>query len=358
MPQRATSRLCLAVALAAGLLLWIALRGPGNGVVDDRPPSEWDARTLAAVDEIRASIDYSIRTSEFSTAREILAQHLRHFPKDPRGPYLMAKLLIAEENLANRADALKYFEQSLKMDPNNPSAWFEAAVVSNQLGQTDQAVEKMRQAHTRAPKNIRTKMYLGRLLLKQGHVEASQKLLREVLALDASRPEAHGILAMTLEKTDPAGAVKHLQKALSLVDVDHEHYDAYLLLKADLHNRLNQPKQARPLLIRIASRRKDEPVVEQLAICYELLGYPLKAALERGGLSDTRPESARCAIRATRAFVDAAIAGKPDLRSAEHYLQRAEHWAATNTQAISHRKHVDALKKRRSTGPPRKTPRS
>ena len=215
-------------------------------------------------------------------------------------------------------------QKSLALDETDHEAWFMAACLADDLGRLDEAADMMQRARELSAETTRYTLYLGTFRLKQGRIEEGRQLLKEALAQNSELVAAHGALAMSLADQQPAAAMDHLATALDLMGPDHHKYHDYLLLKAALHNRLNQPRVARRLLHRILPHRRDEAVTRELARSYRLSAEPLKAAFTWADLSDAEPEQAAYALEATRAFLEAAEAGQADWPTTRRLLRRAE----------------------------------
>jgi tetratricopeptide (TPR) repeat protein len=90
----------------------------------------------------------------------------------------------------NTLEALKYFEMSIKVDPDNPVCTSYIGVcIASERGQVTEALKLCQEALKKAPQESDTYVNLGRVFQRSGQKKEAVKVLRDGLKIDGNNPE-------------------------------------------------------------------------------------------------------------------------------------------------------------------------
>lgn len=131
---------------------------------------------------------------------------------------------VGHNNLGNAllaAGRLREAEAELqaaaRLEPDNPRAYLNLAVIAHQTGRTHEAVALAEQARVCAPRDARVLSSLGSLLDETGRTGEGLQLLEEAVRLDPRLPEAQLNLGVLLAKSGQlARAESCFEQALRL----------------------------------------------------------------------------------------------------------------------------------------------
>ncbi|MSU79319.1 MAG: DUF3857 domain-containing protein [Gemmataceae bacterium] len=159
---------------------------------------------------------------------------------DAQSARILAKMYIDHERID---DARRVLELGTKRFPNEYALWDLRVKVA-----TDDIEEQRiyRTLATLFPRDPKYALALGAVCVRRGESAEAEKLLAPltVHALGIVRAAAHYQLARNADRSkEPAVALKHLQQALFIDSASLASVDA-LLLKARVHDQLNQTKDA------------------------------------------------------------------------------------------------------------------
>lgn len=159
---------------------------------------------------------------------------------DAQSARILAKIFIDNERIG---DARRVLERATKRFPDEYALWDLRVKVS-----TDDIEEQRiyRTLTTLFPRDPKYALALGALCVRRDEPAEAEKLLTPLTlhAVDAVRAAAHYQLARNADRRkDPATALKHLQQALFIDSASLATVEA-LLLKARVHDKLDQAKEA------------------------------------------------------------------------------------------------------------------
>ncbi len=123
--------------------------------------------------------DVYVQKGDFAQAQNTFQKVVNLDPKKPQG-YFSLGLLKRQQKQPDRS--LKYFDQALAQQPDFLPALQQEVAIYVEEKQLGKAVEVVRQANGRNPKNPQVKQMLGELLLTQKQPEAAAKVLEEAVA--------------------------------------------------------------------------------------------------------------------------------------------------------------------------------
>ncbi|MBP8129568.1 MAG: tetratricopeptide repeat protein [Candidatus Hydrogenedentes bacterium] len=165
----------------------------------------------------RQDLQYHVARQLYALDRntEALAAYeeaLRLNPDDPRAHNDIALILWK----AGRVDeALTHFEAALRAHPGFALAHSNLADLLGSVGRLDEAIEHFRQAAAHAPKNGEYAFGLARVLAAAGRIEDAITQYQTAITLAPRDPRAYNNLGLLLEaRGDPEGAVSRYREAI------------------------------------------------------------------------------------------------------------------------------------------------
>ena len=150
------------------------------------PDSLWLRLASGEAYESEGRLDVAIR--EY---KEVLSLQ----PNRPGVHYRIGRALLARakqstDDTVSEPDALKEFEEELRLDPTNANAAYEAGEIHRKSARLDRAAELFSQAVKYYPDFVDALVALGRTLLGLGKAEQSLAPLGKAVALDAANEVA------------------------------------------------------------------------------------------------------------------------------------------------------------------------
>jgi tetratricopeptide (TPR) repeat protein len=163
--------------------------------------------------------------------------------------------------LAQRpAEALATLDRIPAGDAEYPAALKVKAKALYLLHRDAEAVDALKQAASRTPRDAEIPYNLGRIYYQLGRHADAAAAFRRATTLDARAYKAWDNLGLATEALgDVTEAQQHYLKALSLVHKDHPDYDVVYANFADLLIKLGNYPRAFDLAAEAAGRNPDEP---------------------------------------------------------------------------------------------------
>ncbi|HTB11662.1 MAG TPA: VWA domain-containing protein [Bryobacteraceae bacterium] len=119
------------------------------------------------------------------------------------------------------AEAVKVFQQALRLDPDLPSLRYELGLAYHAIGDEADAEPELREAVKRAPDSAEAHNYLGIVLFQLSNAKAALEEFRAAARLAPQDPNAHFNLGESLARTgDSKGALEELRIAAGLTPSD------------------------------------------------------------------------------------------------------------------------------------------
>ena len=174
-----------------------------------------------------------------------------------------ASLLLAlgQAHLLARhpAEALATLDRIPASDAEYPAALKVKAKALYLLHRDAEAVDALKQAAARTPRDAEIPYDLGRIYYQQGrHAEAAE-LLRRATTLDPDAYKAWDALGLAMEALGDVGEAQQLYlKTIALVHKAHPHYDVVYANFADLMIKVGDYQRAFDLAAEAAERNPDE----------------------------------------------------------------------------------------------------
>ena len=176
---------------------------------------------LAKVTETRQQSDLWTRIGESYLRKGDIQQSINSLEKarqgQPNNTVLTTNLGMLYD-AENKPDlARKYYEMSIKVDPNNPTALNNLAyLISQTNGDLDQALTYATRAKQRLPEHTEVNDTLGWIYLKKNLTDQAIDTFRTLVVKAPQNPTYHYHYAMALlQKGDRESAKKECQSALT-----------------------------------------------------------------------------------------------------------------------------------------------
>ncbi len=330
-PSRPTGPILAILAIAALLVggaIWLGQ--PKNSDeppirVDDRPPAAWDTTTREYVRKSHHAIEHYIISGKSEQAAYIVERHVKAFPKDPTGHYLLAKLRFVQQK---PDEAFASFERAISLDNLADDVAFEAASFAPDA---ERALELYIKAVELRPRDARYRMHLGAYLMKIGRDADAATQLNIARDLNPALPPVHAMLS---ELDARAGkfdaALQSINRSLEYTEAGSKKRLAYTLIKAQILRRAGRPDAGLDTLRRIPDDQINHPkVIEGRALCYADLKQYGRSAIEWMSLVDEDPKDIRYVTETAWAFYRAG-----DRDNAHRYLLVGQQLAPDHPQII------------------------
>lgn len=163
------------------------------------------------------------RNADYRSAVSIYADTVA---KRPGNAFAHNNLGQALLEAGQTAEAVKHFEQALRLSPGRPMAYNNLAGALAKLGRTEGAVENARAAVKLSPNYAEAHFNLGTALLRQGQGSAAIVHFQDAVRLQPNYAEAQCNFGAALLQTGrPTEAVAHYKEAVRLKrDYAEAHY--------------------------------------------------------------------------------------------------------------------------------------
>lgn len=171
------------------------------------PSSVWMHQAAGEANESQGLYDAALR--EY---REVLALDRGR----PGIHFRMGRALLGRAQQggppSSREEAVKEFEDELRVDPSNANASYELGEIYRKSGELDKAAEMFTAAVDRYPDFVEARIGLGRVLIAQQRPDLALAHLQKAIALDPTSEVAHYQLAQAYGRT---GRAEEQQAALA-----------------------------------------------------------------------------------------------------------------------------------------------
>jgi tetratricopeptide (TPR) repeat protein len=144
-------------------------------------PAEAAEETQARLAEIH------LKRRKYKSARRHLTAALRHQPDNARYHYLLASALQAEEG-ADLDRAAEHYRRALELDPGHLKCLADYGLLLLRLGQTDEGLDKLREAAERDADDVEILGKLVKALRLSGRTEEARSVLQAALFRNARSP--------------------------------------------------------------------------------------------------------------------------------------------------------------------------
>ena len=235
---------------------------------------------LKADAELRSIQDQYAALREAGRIEVAVEQLTRLVEKYPRYADVRAQLGLVLSDAGRMDDAYGHLQRCLDLDRDQPEVHMIAGTIATKREDLTQAAHHYSQAVGLAPDNGEYRVFLAQIQIKRAQFEQARITLLEALRLDSSLHEAHFCLS-NLYARQPGQhmlelALTQIQKAIENTPISERHKQgAYVRRKATLLRRMNRPEESlRTLLGLPPADLAKIPVIEEMAISWQLLGRP------------------------------------------------------------------------------------
>jgi tetratricopeptide (TPR) repeat protein len=156
----------------------------------------------------------------------------------PRDAAILLQIAIAAMNAGDYGNALRYVEQGLTIDQNEPRAYVITGLVLQQLREPERAVRAFQRATEVNPHDARAAVYLGDALLAQQQVLPAIEAYRRAVALDPGLASASFKLARSyMIVGNNRSALQAVRQGLAFAPNDPEGRETLTYLERALSSR-------------------------------------------------------------------------------------------------------------------------
>ena len=202
-----------------------------------------------------------LQTGRASKAIDCLTKALGEAERSgrKRNPIWVLTLGGARRESGDFAGALKAFEETLRLDPNNVDALCWRADSLWTLGRVDEAIADLRAVLEKAPDyHPRAGSNLGAALQNKGDIQGAIDVLEKTLAVHPDYPEALFNYAAALRDADALEPAAHA--AGRSLELHADNLEGHLLLVTILIG-LARPKEAETVIAAGLERWPDDPIL-------------------------------------------------------------------------------------------------
>ncbi len=184
---------------------------------------------------------------DYGKARETFQKIVDLQPKAPLGYYEMGQLNQAQ---GQTEQAVKYYELALAQDPTFMPALQQELNMDLQQKHADKALERVRQAVARSPKNTELHQVLGALLLAENQPKEAAAALEESLSLNPGNVQAlNQLLAAYQKEGDPELAIRQLEERVAN-PASPKFYSLVLAMVYDRQKKFDKAKELYETLLK------------------------------------------------------------------------------------------------------------
>jgi tetratricopeptide (TPR) repeat protein len=201
------------------------------------PASLW--RHLASGDLFESQGDYALAIREY---RRVLALD----PHRPGIHFRLGRALLQLKKPDSRAQALKEFQQELKVDPTNARAAYEAGEINRQSGQFSEAHALFTEALKYYPNFEEAQVGLGRVLLNEKKPAQAVTLLQKAVSLDPKDDVAYFQLARAYRELGNSVEQKEAMAAFQLIQAGKAAHEQKLAVGAYSEDSVTKQKLDSP----------------------------------------------------------------------------------------------------------------
>jgi tetratricopeptide (TPR) repeat protein len=305
--------------IIAAALCVVALHGCG-----DRAPPAAAPVGPQAVDAALLSAERYFSSNDLASAEAVLGRLIERAPETYRAHELLGQVLyrraIEMQTAGDAAAAAESLQQAYEHyrlavahagedDPMLAAGLNQSAgEFASAAGRRDEAIVHFRAAGTLDPLNPKSPLYESQMLLAAERYGEAEVALRRSLMLDPDEAYAHASLATVAHAAGQcARAIGHIEEARA---IDPEAL-ALRIQEARIRRHCDGPRAALQLLVSLPDATRAEAIVaEEIAVCWNELDEPGRAAEAWEHRLRRHPHDWRAAIAAANAWLDAGESGK------------------------------------------------
>lgn len=163
-------------------------------------------------------------SGQLTKAQEHFLTCLKLKPDHPSAPYNLGLVFAKNKNWK---EALNYFEEAVKRNPNKADMWFALGWAKENLGDTITALEKYNRALNINPQHVQALNHSAGIMLRNGEQDIAKDYLEKAVAIAPDYADARFNLGQVLlGQRKPVEALKHFEV------ISGKYYPEYELLKS------------------------------------------------------------------------------------------------------------------------------
>lgn len=168
---------------------------------------------------ILASAVAAEQKQDYPGAQHLYETAVKMAPTDVQAVTLLAAFYYRIKRLR---DAMRWFKEAIRLQPNMPDNFFNLGKVLNDLGSHEEAETQYKAALAINPGHMLTLNNLGNLILNRGETKQAIKLFKTAIDLDPNHPFAyHNLANALLKKGDTAAALSVTEQGLVCSPKNH-----------------------------------------------------------------------------------------------------------------------------------------
>ncbi|HOO91459.1 MAG TPA: M48 family metalloprotease, partial [Syntrophales bacterium] len=125
--------------------------------------------------------------------------------KDPDDPNALYGLAVVQGRLGQTSESFSNFQKALVFSPGDPDILRDLGIAYFQLGRMGEATDVLRKARTADKKDIDTALYLGKAFVNTGEYDAALEIYKECLEQNPDDIPVHHNLAILYGKLNMKG---------------------------------------------------------------------------------------------------------------------------------------------------------
>lgn len=280
----------LALLLVALLVLVVVARMVNRGptVSDQRQQQTALQRYAALQEEIEVAMDHR---RDLTSYIDDLQRLLPDLPDKADAYRLLGMCWLRHQDYEQGYEALV---ESLRINPRQAEVALIAGTAAYHLGDAQRAIGHYSDVISFEADNTRARLHMATAYMHVQDYERARGILLEALSIDSNLHQAHALLAdLYARQNRTTLALDRIVRALALLpEDDQDRRTQYVVTRATLLRRANQPEEALSVLLELPRDKLiREPVIDDVATCYVMMGQPELAAVVYDRALLTRPTS-------------------------------------------------------------------
>jgi len=244
-------------------------------------PAKWDANAAdAELDELKQVFEQIAADNQpIGALTQATLRVVERYPMYAPTHTFFGQVWLYQEQLEK---AYEQFELSLDLDGQQPETHLLAGTIAYKLGRPDHAIGHYSKAVGLEPSNPRYRLHLAQGYVSQHRNQEARDVLLEALQIDSRLHEAYAALShLYAQQNKPILALSQIQKAIDHTPASQRAQQVlYIRRKSRLLLRDNQPESSLMTLQNLnPSEQSDPRVLEEMAICWSMLGQLDQAAV-------------------------------------------------------------------------------
>lgn len=216
-----TPRVALPAALLTFVVLALALLTSQRNKVYQDPASMWKDVTISAPHSSRAFYNLGKELTNRGFI-DNLPKYKHLLVYDVKKVEIASAVVEHPKLNEDLEQAIVAFRQSIKLAPNDPSAYFNIGGIYDRTGHPAEAIEAYRGELNINPKHPNARLNLAHLLAAQGQAEEAIREYRTAIKMFPQDPRCYSGLAKLLTQRDSLSEAEELFKTALAIDPDHK----------------------------------------------------------------------------------------------------------------------------------------